>query len=195
MEIIFAILFLIALKKFLYSSKNKLRTDKQKRATKTNIDFTLTFPLDPEKARKLHNKLIEIGDFKTLQAVRLVEIIFDSLYIVKTSKNIQTAKSRLDLALNDYAKLQLDFPNIALQIEEKYLEYKNYGTNLMYINAAHDFVEKSKKVKTQKTKDKYIQKAVQILEDGLSNATDSKLLLKEIEKIKNNVEIGDLNDL
>ena len=65
----------------------------------------------------------------------------------------------------------------------------------MYINAAHDFVEKSKKVKTQKTKDKYIQKAVQILEDGLSNATDSKLLLKEIEKIKNNVEIGDLNDL
>lgn len=195
MEIIFAILFLIALKKILYSSKNKLKTDKQKRATKTNIDFKLTFPLDPEKARKLHNKLIEIGDFKTLQAVRLVEIIFDSLYIVKTSKNIQTAKSRLDLALNNYAKLQLDFPNIALQIEEKYLEYKNYGTNLMYINVAHDFVEKSKKVKTQKTKDKYIQKAVQILEDGLSNVTDSKLLLKEIEKIKNNVEIGDLNDL
>ena len=95
MEIIFAILFLIALKKILYSSKNKLRTNKQKRATKTNIDF------------------------KTLQAVRLVEIIFDSLYIVKTSKNIQTAKSRLDLALNNYAKLQLDFPNIALQIEEK----------------------------------------------------------------------------
>ncbi|MGP1527638.1 MAG: hypothetical protein ACTTIV_02140 [Campylobacter sp.] len=126
MEIIFAILFLIALKKILYSSKNKLRTDKQKRATKTNIDF------------------------KTLQAVRLVEIIFDSLYIVKTSKNIQTAKSRLDLALNNYAKLQLDFPNIALQIEEKYLEYKNYGTNLMYINAAHDFVEKSKKAKDKR---------------------------------------------
>ncbi len=126
MEIIFAILFLIALKKILYSSKNKLRTNKQKRATKTNIDF------------------------KTLQAVRLVEIIFDSLYIVKTSKNIQTAKSRLDLALNNYAKLQLDFPNIALQIEEKYIEYKNYGTNLMYINATHDFVEKSKKAKDKR---------------------------------------------
>ncbi|WP_169976022.1 hypothetical protein [Campylobacter sp. RM16191] len=187
MEIIFVILFLAALAAFLHSNKDKFKINRPEPVVKTNIDFTFTFPIDREKVRKLHNKLMEAGDIKTLQAVRLVEIIFDSLYIVRTTRNIETAKSRLDLASNNYIELQLESPDIAHQIKAQYLEWKNEGTNLMYINAADELAKKSKKVKMQKTKDKYIQNAIQILEDGLLNGADSGLLLQEIEKLKNNV--------
>lgn len=180
MEIIFVIVLLVA---FLYSNKDKFKINKPELV----LEVAFTFPIDPKKMRELHEKLMETGDIKALQAVRLVEIILDSLYIARTTKNIETAKSRLDLALNNYIELQSEFPDIARQIEAQYLEWKNESINWMYINASDELVKKSKKVKMQKTKDKYIQNAIQILEDGLLNGADSGLLLQEIEKLKNNV--------
>lgn len=185
MEVISFVALVLVLVLVFYASKNKTPAiNKPEQPTKKVINFTFKFPIDPQQIRELHDTLREAKAFEALCAVRLVEIIFDSLYITKTSKNLETAKSRLDLAADKYMELRVDYPDMAEQIMMEYAKWKDEAVNLMYINSANNFIEKSKSVKTQKTKDKYIQSAISILEEGLLDDTDKEMLTQEIEKIK-----------
>ncbi len=147
-------------------------------------NISLNFPLNPEDIQELHQSLLKSGNYKELEGLRDIEIIFESFYLISKSKNEETIKSRLALAKKLYNELGQEHFKLKKQIKDIYQEHLKQSYTLQYTNISDGYMEKAKKLKTLKSKIKYSDLALEKLQEGLENRhADKEVINTKIENI------------
>lgn len=147
------------------------------------VIYTLHNRLPPNEARKINTKLSK-SNFQKAELIRNLQIFRDSVEIALSSKKRDTAESRMELAEEKYSyikkyqsnlvksEVMSEITSVMEEVEEK------FHTNI-YNNIALANLEKADKLKTIKSKNKYLEQAKEILIEGLSNSKSSKRILNE----------------
>ncbi len=152
----------------------------------------LKVQLRPSEAQQIYGQLIRSAPTKG-QLFRHTQMLGESLNLALNSKNRDTAESRMKFAEENYFKIKSLFASAAregtlAEIEKTFAESKtNFHTNL-YINVAAGYVEKAKKLKSEKAREKYFLLASQVLQEGRNDPYSNKAVLdqklKETESLK-----------
>lgn len=162
------------------------------------VIFALNNKMSPVEAKEINIRLSK-SNFPRAALIRRLQIIRDSIDISLASKKRDTAESRFSLVMESYKEIvkehsHLIKPETMNAITNVVYEAENtFHTNL-YRNTAIAHLDKVKKLKTIKSKRKYIQLAKDTLNEGLANSkSDSNILnyfmIKVLEK-EQDVENG-----
>lgn len=149
----------------------------------------------PDIARQIKKNHRIWGHDKSAVLGRL-QIMRDSLEIANRSKKPDVADNRLQLA-KESINMIIDMRSrneelVPPETMNKIIAYYNervisYSTD-RYINEAEGYIQKAMTLKTEKSKEKYLQLAQQTLEKGLKDSdaesTLIKLKLEELEDFK-----------
>lgn len=122
--------------------------------------------------------------------IQNIQIIRESIYISISTKNRDTAESRHSVVYKIYDDFLKEYSHMISDetlskinlIIEKY-EY-DYHT-LLYINIANGYIQKANNLKTLKSKAKYIELAINTLEEGLNDPLSDKDILNQKIAIEN----------
>lgn len=141
---------------------------------------------DPREMKRFNTLLMRRNPFLA-ERLRTQQIIRESLQIAVTSKNKDTAESRMALAIDKYKDLRERYriPDDELaRLDAGVNGYlKKYAT-AKYVNEAQGYIDKIAKVKTVKTKKKYAEQARLLLEAGLLDRNaDPQTLLSRLKGI------------
>ena len=116
--------------------------------------------------------------------LRELQIIVESLEIIKDTHYVDTAQSRLDLARSMrnavFQKKELFSNTVFEAITAKLIIEFRKAHTCVYRNIFNKHIEKSKNVKRQATKEKYINLAVNAVETGLKDEFADTSALKEL---------------
>lgn len=152
------------------------------------VIYTLHNRLSPNEARKINTKLSKTN-FSKAELIRNLQIFRDSVEIALSSKKRDIAESRMVLAEEKYlyiknkqsnlvqSEIMAEITSVMEEVEEK------FNTNI-YNNIALAHLEKANKLKTIKSKNKYLEQAKEILNEGLNNSKSCKsVLIKTLAKV------------
>ncbi|MBF7683928.1 hypothetical protein I2F27_11420 [Acinetobacter sp. B5B] len=110
---------------------------------------------------------------KHAECLRLIQIIRDSIDILNKTQNEDTAVSRMQVIQEMYdeviAMSYLFKPKDFQRIEERFAELILPLHTIIYLNIAQGHVNKMESVKTDKTKLKYLLKAIESIEYGMND--------------------------
>lgn len=135
--------------------------------------YALHHRIEPAEARSINNQLSK-ADFARYSLIRNLQIMRDSIEISLSSKKRATAESRLQLLKERYQEILSEQSHLISKavLEEiaRVVEQtdKNFHTYL-YINVAGGYIEKARKLKTEKSKQKYISLAIETLKEGIKS--------------------------
>lgn len=116
--------------------------------------------------------------------LRELQIIVESLDVVKDTHHLDTAQSRLDLARNKLEIIRqqafiFDKTTFEAITSKLIVEFKKAHT-CVYTNIFNVHIRKSDTVKRQSTKDKYLTKAREVVEAGLTDQLSDKYELNKL---------------
>jgi hypothetical protein len=144
---------------------------------------------DPAIDKRRNAELLKSGQMDRADVLRSVQILRDGIYHALNSKNAETAKSRYDdierFWLSISVKRHVLGEEALSTLSAIVLDAEKKFHTAFYINQAAGLEEKASKLKTNKARVKYLQQAVNVLQDGLSDgrgdfvAINAKLLLIE----------------
>jgi len=133
-----------------------------------------------QQASAYYAKLMKSNPTKA-NRLRRQQILRESLKLATTSKKPETAESRMELAQQHFLALKTKFripkderEGIDKRYHEAVLEYDT----VRFLNEAHAYLKKTQKLKTEKSKRKYINLARQTIEKGLGNPNSDKERLR-----------------
>lgn len=159
------------------------------------VFYVLHNRIPPDEAKKINQNLSK-SNFPRSALIRNLQIISDSIEIALTSKKRETAESRMDTVLELFEKINQE--QSALITAETLEEIarvvqkaeRNFYTKL-FTNLALGHLEKVEKLKTQKSKAKYLQLAREVLREGLDLGRGHKIELKktlaQVERAEQNL--------
>ncbi len=191
-DIIFPIIFLLFIVSTIllivyipkWNKKRKLARLKQLHyATETILNNPSSF-LEKEKETFL---LPYANIFPFVDVLRRVQIIRDSIELIKNSKNINTINSRYNLILEISQELSSYYPHIlpeTAQLINYHVEQSKqiYHTQ-KYLKPALSYMKRADKLKTLKGKQKNWDKAKQIILEGLNDPLANKADLEKVLKL------------
>lgn len=166
-----------------YSSKSK---QKRQAAFDELVLLTISEKTPPQDARKVNAELAKI-DFRKADLVRKLQIIKDSLDIALASKKPDTANSRMQLAEANFNQIQgylgsIISPETSNQIKRIFREALSEFSTVRYLNLATAHITKAEKLKTEKSKQKYYEMAMQTLEEGMKDSDSDKDRLSAVKQ-------------
>lgn len=147
------------------------------------VIYTLHNRLPPNEARKINAMLLK-SNLQQAQLIRNLQIFRDSVEIALSSKKRDTAESRMQLAQEKYSDIKNNQSNLVKsETMSEIISVMNdneekFHTNI-YNNIALAHLEKADKLKTIKSKNKYLEQAKEILNEGLDNDKSCKNVLNE----------------
>lgn len=169
---------------------NKKKT-KNAESFEADALLALSKRLDPDTARTMIAKYSMLGHRRG-ELLRFIQIFNDSIEISLSSKKIETAESRFSLAKETYQKIKtyrnIMRPRLISEIDSKFQHLTVNFVATLTLNAAKAHIEKAGSLKTEKSKLKYLQEALNVLEDGISRGADTSLeVLALTEEIRTKV--------
>ncbi|EIM63788.1 hypothetical protein [Desulfobacter postgatei] len=152
--------------------------------------------LHPDEDRKINSKLAR-SNFHRAALIRNLQIIRDSIDIALSSKKRDTAESRMNLLLERFEEIKKEqsalisfevFDEISNVIQKTSIEFNTK----LYYNIAVGYIEKAESLKTKKSKEKYLDLAKDILDEGIEkgkgNGEELKRVLLMVEQAKTKSE-------
>lgn len=158
--------------------------------------YVLHNRLHPDEAKNINTKLYK-SNFARGTLIRKLQIIRDSIEIALTSKKRDTAVSRMSILLDQYEEIKnpqsgLVSTAIYNEIDRVIQDTKNEFQTKLFLNVAMGYIEKAQNLKTKKSKENYLNLAIETLKEGLhqNNAHEAalKTYLTQIEEIKASLE-------
>jgi len=144
--------------------------------------------MSPEDSRRINRELSE-SDFARSSLIRNLQIMRDSIEIALSSKKRDTAESRLKLLKEKHQEVLSEQAHLVSSpvIEEinQVIEQstKAFHTNL-YMNLAEGYMEKARKLKINKSKKKYTDLAMEILQEGIeAGIGDTRKLRDTLDQV------------
>lgn len=144
---------------------------------------TIENKIHPSNYKSISKSLMytEFGEL-----ARFVQIARDSIDICLTSRKADTAKSRYDLLNSTWDEVtsrwhildEVYRDRCKAVYDQTITEYHT----ISYINQAVAYIEKSKTLKTEKSKAKYIDLAKQVINDGINDPLSDKYRLDQTLK-------------
>lgn len=133
--------------------------------------YALNNRMNPQDAQQLNLKLAKT-DFPRSRLIRNLQIMRDSIDICLSSKNRKTAESHLDLVLSAFEEICKELQHLIkhetlLEIERVVLETQQDFHTRLYLNVAYGHIEKARRMKTTKARQKYRELAIQTLMEGI----------------------------
>lgn len=178
----FAIPLAIAICYFFFKRSSSGKEDQM--AFEELIIDTLHLKIPPPEWKKINTQLSKIN-FPRAALLRNIQIIADSINISLKSKKREIAESRMEAVLKGYKEIKLKQLNLiseetfkTITTTVKYAE-KRLST-LLYTNIAMAHLDKVGKLKTEKSKIKYLGLAKEILQEGLENKLSNKDKLEKL---------------
>jgi len=133
------------------------------------------------------------SNFPRSALIRNLQIIRDSIEIALTSKKKDTAQSRMDTLLERYEEIRAEQSGLVSmevmnEISSVIQDTKYQFHTMLYLNTATGYMDKIEKLKTNKSKEKYLDQAIEALQEGLQiglgNEADLGDYLKHVEQVK-----------
>jgi hypothetical protein len=158
--------------------------------------YVLHNRLHPDDAKKMNLKLGR-SNFPRSAMIRNLQIIRDSIEIALTSKKRDTAESRMNTLLERYEEIRKDQSGLASaeiydEIDRVIKETKRDFHTKLFLNLATGHMEKAQNLKTKRSKEKYLDLAIEALKEGLQKglAQEADLInaLSKVEQAKTNLE-------
>ena len=159
-----------------------------------DVQYFLHTRIKPAEAKPFSKKYMK-SDFNRWSLLRCLQIMRDSIDIALSSKKQDTAESRMDLAGKQYNEVlnkhkNLITPEIINEIEKVFKDAKTSFQTLLYINVANGHIEKSLKLKTDKSIIKYLSLALEIIEEGIKlGSGDIEMLQQKKEEISKQMSV------
>lgn len=141
------------------------------------------------EAKKVNLQLAR-SNFQKAELVRNIQIINDSIDVALSSKKRDVAESRMQLALKLHQEIKnkhagLVSSDVSAEIDRIVEEAAEAFRTKLYVNVSAGYIEKVEKLKTLKSKQKYIDMAIDTLKEGLANRDgDTHLLSSEMSKVE-----------
>jgi len=151
--------------------------------------YVLHNRMNPNEARKLNNSLAK-KNFPRSALIRRLQILRDSIEISLSSKKRDTAESRMAEVKSSYIEIEHEHAHLVTaetlaEITRVVSECEEeFNTNL-YRNIANSHIERARKLKTVKSKTKYVALAMEAIVEGLGNPKSDK---KSLEALKKEIE-------
>lgn len=147
--------------------------------------------LDQETARALNAKYSR-SSHRRVELLRFIQVFTDSVEISLSSKKADTAESRMALAKETYQKINayrdIMGPRLRVEVDTKYQHLEANFISALTLNVAKAHIEKARSLKTEKSRMKYLQEALDVLEEGLSRgAGASPEVLALAEEVRTKV--------
>ena len=172
------------------------KTKKEQKAFDDLALYVLHNRLHPDEAKKMNLKLAK-SNFPRSALIRNLQIIRDSIEIALTSKKRDTAESRMNTLLERYEEIRkeqsgLVSAEIYSEIDRVIQETKNEFHTKLYLNMATGHMEKAQSLKTKKSKEKYLDLAIEALKEGLEKGlgqeANLRRVLSQVEQAKVTLE-------
>ena len=144
--------------------------------------YILRNRLSVEESRQVYNSARKL-DPSRMSLLRNIQILSESVYLATTSKKRDTAESRMDLALERYAEVSGKQANLVSSHVREQIDafvrqaQQEFGTQ-MYLNVVQGHIEKAEKLKTAKSKLKYLGMAAEVIQEGLDEGKGDRDALK-----------------
>jgi hypothetical protein len=158
--------------------------------------YVLHNRLHPDEAKKVFLKFVK-SDFPRSALIRNLQIIRDSIEIALSSKKRDTAESRMNTLLERYEEIRkkqsgLVSAEVYNEIDRVIQETRNEFHTKLYLNMATGHVDKAQKLKTKKSKGKYLNLAIEALKEGLDKGlgheADLRRFLSQVQQSKAELE-------
>ncbi|MBU4185682.1 MAG: hypothetical protein KKI12_08390 [Proteobacteria bacterium] len=175
---------------------NISRSQKEQKTFDDLALYVLHNRLHPDEAKKMNLKLAR-SNFPRSALIRNLQIIRDSIEIALTSKKRDTAESRMNTLLERYEEIRKEQSGLVSaevynEIDRVIQETKDEFHTKLFLNLATGHMEKAQKLKTKKSKEKYLDLAIEDLKEGLQKGlgqgADLKRVLSQAEQAKANLE-------
>lgn len=161
--------------------------NKSKKDQKTFDDlvlYVLHNRLHPDEAKKMNLDLAK-SNFPRSALIRNLQIIRDSIEIALTSKKRDTAESRMNTLLERYEEIKnnqfgLASAEIYNEIDRVIQKTTNEFHTKLYLNIATGHMEKAQSLKTKKSKEKYLDLAIEALKEGLEKGLGQEVNLRRV---------------
>lgn len=129
--------------------------------------------LSPDEARP-YGRTYSKSDFERWSLLRCLQIMRDSIDIALTSKKRDTAESRMELAGDKYQEIitehkKLITPEILDEIGTVYRDAQSQFFTKLFVNVSTGQIEKAEKLKTEKSKIKYLNQALETIEEAINS--------------------------
>jgi hypothetical protein len=142
-----------------------------------------------EEEKKLNTKLAK-KNFRVAALIRDLQILRDSIEIALTSKKRETAEGRFKDARLVFARIRKEHTRLIKS--ETFTEISSAVARLdeefptkLYLNLAQGHLDRAEKVKTEKSKGKYIKLARETLTEGINSGkcrvSELKAALKKVD--------------
>lgn len=139
-----------------------------------NIAFDCLYSrMPPEQCKQLNLQLLASGFHEWMMLIRQFQIIADSIDLALTSKNRDTAHSRADTVFASYQECLNQYADVLrhedwLVVDNYIVDFNNAFATAWRINVAQGLCEKAFKLKTEKSRRKYIEQAAELIVEGLA---------------------------
>lgn len=126
----------------------------------------------------------------TFDAQRVLEIFTDSLKIALSSKNLETATARYELAIEAYHQaISMPLPaGTRDSVQEAMVRLAESFPTQVLVNEAVGLSEKAAKLKTPKKRLELLQRAISVIEGGLRTYPQNLQLQAVQEKLRAEIE-------
>jgi len=161
-----------------------LSAKKEKEEFNELVLYVLHNRIPPNEARKMNIQLAK-SNFPRSALIRNLQILRDSIEIALSSKKRDTAISRMATVLERYDEITqeqaaLVKPETMHEITKVVKETEKEFYTKLYQNVATAHLEKAEKLKTKKSKFKYLQMAKEALLEGLEDDRSRKDVLEQM---------------
>jgi len=172
------------------------KTKKEQKIFDDLVLYVLNNRLHPDEAKKINLKLAK-SNFPKAALIRNLQIIRDSIEIALTSKKRDTAESRMNTLLERYEEIRKEQSGlVSLEVFNKIkhviLEAAVEFQTKLYLNMATGHMDKAEKLKTKKSKGKYLDLAKEALKEGLEKGlgqeAELRMMLSQVEQAKDKLE-------
>ncbi len=135
--------------------------------------FVLRNQLPWQEEKKLCAKLAK-KNFQVAALLRNLQILRESIEIALTSKNRETAESRLNVARQAFERVRkeqarLVKPEVFSEILSAITRLEKEFPTKLCLNLAQGHLDRAEKVKTEKSRGKYIKLAREALTEGINS--------------------------
>lgn len=156
----------------LFLAWKKRQTNKQQKAFEDLVLYVLNNRLHPDEAKTINKQLVKIH-FDWSALIRNLQIIRDSIEIALASKKRATAESRRDVLLDRFADINhsqshLISESVFTEIEQVVNDFLKALPARLALNEAKALMDKSRTLKTEKSRKKYLGLAIESLEQGVA---------------------------
>jgi hypothetical protein len=149
----------------------------QRQKSQQNIDDLALYVMNTQshwtEEKKLNNALSRSNP-SAAELIRNLQIIRESITIALTSKKRETAESGMKGVLSCYKTIEerlshVVSPHVFEEITNRVKSAENDFHTKLYINIAAGHVAKAEKLKTKRSKEKYLELALASLDEGLKS--------------------------